>query len=129
MIALTNAKIITVTSDPIEKGTILIKDGKIEAFGEDVVIPEGYEVVDVNGKWVTPGLIDAHTHISTFNEPQTMPGSYDGNEITNPNTSFVRMYDAFNPFDMAIKEVREAGRALGRGFRRRDSGKRYSPYF
>ena len=109
MIALTNAKIITVTSDPIEKGTILIKDGKIEAFGEDVVIPEGYEVVDVNGKWVTPGLIDAHTHISTFNEPQTMPGSYDGNEITNPNTSFVRGIDALNPFDMAIGAAREAG--------------------
>lgn len=108
MIALTNAKIITVTNGVIEKGTILVEDEKIVALG-DVEIPEGAEIIDVEGKWVTPGLIDAHTHISTFNEPQTMPGSYDGNEITNPNTSFVRGIDALNPFDMGISAAREAG--------------------
>lgn len=49
----------------IEKGTILIEDGYIKEVGpkEVVVVPEGYEVVDVNGKLVTPGLIDSHTHL------------------------------------------------------------------
>ena len=109
MLAIINAKIITVTNGVIEKGCILVDEGKIKAVGENVELPENCEVVDVQGKWVTPGLIDAHTHISTFNEPQTMPGSYDGNEITNPNTSFVRGIDALNPFDMGIKAAREAG--------------------
>lgn len=109
MIAIINAKIITVTNGVIEKGCILVDEGKIKAVGEKVEIPTGTTVVDCEGKWVTPGLIDAHTHISTFNEPQTMPGSYDGNEITNPNTSFVRGIDALNPFDMGIKAAREAG--------------------
>ena len=101
MIALTNAKIITVTNGIYENGTVLVDHGKIVSVG-NVEVPENAEVVDCSGKWITPGLIDAHTHISTFNEPQTMPGSYDGNEITNPNTSFVRGIDALNPFDMAI---------------------------
>ena len=108
MIALTNAKIITVTNGIYENGTVLVDHGKIVSVG-NVEVPENAEVVDCSGKWITPGLIDAHTHISTFNEPQTMPGSYDGNEITNPNTSFVRGIDALNPFDMAIRAAREAG--------------------
>ncbi len=109
MIAIINAKIITVTNGNFENGTILIEDGKIKAIGKDLEIPNNADVFDAQGKWVTPGLIDAHTHISTFNEPSTMPGLGDGNEITNPNTSYIRGIDALNPFDMAITETREAG--------------------
>ena len=109
MIALVNGKIVPVSSDVIEKGTVLVENGKILAVGENIEIPENAEIIDCSGKWITPGLIDAHSHICAMNEPGVYQIPMDGNEITNPNTCYVRMLDAFNPFDMAVKEVREAG--------------------
>lgn len=69
MIALTGGKILPVAGDPIEKGTVLVEDGKIKAVGANLEVPAGAQVVDVTGMWVTPGLIDAHTHISVMGEP------------------------------------------------------------
>lgn len=109
MIAITNAKIITVTQGVIENGTILVENGKIKALGKTCELPKDCEIIDASGKWVTPGFIDAHTHISTFNEPHWMPYQGDGNEVTHPNTSFIRGIDALNPFDMGIQAAREAG--------------------
>ncbi|WP_303295990.1 amidohydrolase family protein [Pyramidobacter piscolens] len=109
MLALKNAKVITVAGTTYEKGTILVDAGKIRAVGKNVRIPQGCEVMDLTGKWVTPGFIDAHTHISTFNEPTTLPSIVDGNEKTDPVTAQVRGIDALNPFDMAIEASRRAG--------------------
>ena len=109
MIAITHGKLLTVTNGTIEDGTLLIDNGKITAIGTDISIPEGAEVINASGKWVTPGLIDAHTHISTFNEPHWMPHIGDGNEITAPVTAQIRGIDALNPFDMAISVARSAG--------------------
>ncbi|MCL2006796.1 MAG: amidohydrolase [Treponema sp.] len=109
MLAIKGGRIITVTKGIIENGDILIKDGKIAAVGQGIDIPADAKVIDGKGKYITPGFIDAHTHISTFNEPNTMPGMHDGNEITNPNTAHIRGIDALNPNDMAIKESRQAG--------------------
>ncbi len=109
MIAITHAKLVTVTQGTIEDGTILVENGKIKAIGQDLELSQDCEIIDASGKWVTPGLIDAHTHISTFNEPHWMPYQGDGNETTSPNTSFIRGIDALNPFDMAIQAAREAG--------------------
>ena len=109
MLAITNGTLFTVTQGVIEKGTILIQDGKITAIGADLPVPAGYEVLDAAGKWVTPGFIDAHTHISTFAEPQPRPNIHDGNETTSPNTAQIRGIDGLNPQDMAIEEARKAG--------------------
>lgn len=109
MIAIVNGKVVTVTGETYDHGTVLLDGGRIAAVGDKVQIPEGAQVIDATDKWVTPGLIDAHTHISTFNEPQTMPGSYDGNEISDPITPQVRGIDALNPRDMAIAVARSAG--------------------
>lgn len=109
MIAIVHGKILTVTQGTIENGTILIENGRIQAVGQDLDIPKEAQIIDVAGMWVTPGLIDAHTHISTFGEPGWMPSTADGNEITNPVTSQVRAIDALNPFDFSIPLVREAG--------------------
>ena len=109
MIAITHGKLLTVTNGTIEDGTLLIDNGKITAIGTDISIPEGAEVINASEKWVTPGLIDAHTHISTFNEPHWMPHIGDGNEITAPVTAQIRGIDALNPFDMAISVARSAG--------------------
>ena len=97
MIAITNGKIVTVTGDTYENGTVLVEKGKITAVGANVSIPADAEVIDAKGGWVTPGLIDAHTHISNFNEPDTMPAlCKDGNEMSDPITPQVRAADAIN---------------------------------
>ena len=110
MIAITNGKVVTVTGETYEKGTVLVENGKIAAVGADVVIPADAEIINAEGMWVTPGLIDCHTHISNFNEPRTNPSvPLDGNEMSDPITPQVRALDAVNPYDYAIDVVRQAG--------------------
>ncbi len=60
MIAIVNGKVLTITRGTLEKGVVLMDGGKIVAVGEDVNIPAGARVVDASGKYVLPGLIDAH---------------------------------------------------------------------
>lgn len=109
MLVLKNAKIVTVTGETYEKGMILIDGTKIKSVGKSLRVPSKTETLDLTGKWVTPGFIDAHTHISTFNEPTTMPSIADGNEKTDPVTAQIRAIDALNPFDMGIEAARRAG--------------------
>ena len=63
--------------DPLEDAILVTRSGKIEAVGQGIVIPEGSEVVDVEGKWIVPGLIDAHVHFSTSGRIYTRPGFID----------------------------------------------------
>ncbi len=56
--ALTNARILTVTGNPIERGTVVIRDGLIAAVGASVTVPAGARVLDLAGKTVSPGFID-----------------------------------------------------------------------
>ncbi|MFX0093836.1 MAG: amidohydrolase, partial [Candidatus Hodarchaeota archaeon] len=66
MKALTNAKILCPKQGLIEGGTILFDEEKIHDVGKSVSIPEGTEVIDVQGKHVLPGFIDAHCHHGLF---------------------------------------------------------------
>lgn len=109
MIALTNCKAVTVTNGTLENATILVENGLLKAVGVDVEIPVNAEVIDLNGKWVTPGFIDAHTHFSAMSEPRARGGGDDGNEITNPVTAHIRIIDALDPFGIAYEPVRKAG--------------------
>ncbi len=62
VVAITNATVMTASHGTIEKGTILIRDGKILAVGANVTVPAGAEIIDGTGRYVTPGIIDAHSH-------------------------------------------------------------------
>jgi imidazolonepropionase-like amidohydrolase len=62
LVAITNATILTASHGTIEKGTIVIRNGKIAAIGKDIAIPAGAQLIDGNGKYVMPGIIDAHSH-------------------------------------------------------------------
>ena len=62
LVAITNATIITASHGTIEKGTIVIRNGKIAAVGKDIAVPDGAQIIDGNGKYVMPGIIDAHSH-------------------------------------------------------------------
>ncbi len=107
-IAIKNGRILTITQGTIEGGTVLLEGGKIKAVGKDVTIPSGAEIVDATGKWVTPGLIDSHTHVAIFGEP-AVESTNDGNECTDPITPHIRALDAVNPADPAIPDTLSAG--------------------
>lgn len=107
-LAITGGKVLTITRGTLEGGTVILEDGKIKAVGKDIPIPAGAEVVDATGKWVLPGLIDAHSHVAVFGEPFVEPHD-DGNEMTDPITPHVRAIDAINPDDPAIPDTLSAG--------------------
>ena len=109
MIAIKNGKVLQPDGSFLDNATVLVEGGQIKAVGQQVEVPADAEIVDATGKWVTPGLIDAHTHISTFNEPNWHRTRNDGNEMSGPIQSHLRGLDALNPFDYAIVPVREAG--------------------
>jgi imidazolonepropionase-like amidohydrolase len=105
-ILLKNGTIYPITSEPF-KGDILINKGKIESIGKGLEEPEA-EVIDVTGKFIFPGFIDAHSHIGIYEEG--VGGYYgDGNEATDPLTPDVSVVDAFNPQDAAIKRALSGG--------------------
>src|SRR5262250_1869751 len=88
-----NAVIMTATHGNIPNGRIYIKDGKIAAVGAKVSAPSGVTVIDAGGKYLTPGIIDSHSHIALDS---------DVNEATNPITPHMLMIDAFDYHDKAI---------------------------
>jgi hypothetical protein len=77
-VAIRNATIITITNGDIENGTIVVRNGKIAAVGRDVAIPAGVRVIDGTGKFVMPGIIDAHSHAALEN------GINEGSESVTP---------------------------------------------
>lgn len=106
-IALVGAKVFPVSGPPIDNATVLLDGGKIVALGAEVPIPEKAERVDVRGKQIYPGLIDANTQLGLIEVP-TIRGSRDTNEIgsINPN---VKAEVAFNPDSELIPVARSAG--------------------
>ncbi|MBM9468562.1 amidohydrolase [Nakamurella leprariae] len=109
MLAITNATVLTGTGQIIEGGDVLVDGTRIAAVGAGLAVPDGATVIDGTGRWVTPGLIDVHTHISVKAEPAWTPSVSDVTEITSPITPAVRALDALNPADAAIPVVRAAG--------------------
>jgi len=83
LVAITNANIMTASHGNVMNGTILIRNGKIAEVGTNVQVPPGAKVIDGRGKWITPGIIDAHSH--TANE-----GINEGSQSI---TAEVRMHD------------------------------------
>ncbi len=87
-VLITNATILTAVGDRIENGSLLLSNGKVVAVGTTIEAPAGTAVVDARGKWVTPGIIDAHSHLGVYSSPEVEAHS-DGNEATAPVTADV----------------------------------------
>ena len=88
-----NATILTISHGTIEHGSILIRDGKIAEVAQSIAKPQGAEVIDANGQFVMPGIIDCHSHIA-------VDGSV--NEGSVPVSSMVNIADVLNPDDIDI---------------------------
>lgn len=87
---ISGATVLTGNGERIDDGAVLMVDGKIAAVGpaSSITAPEGAIRIDAAGKWVTPGVIDIHSHLGVYPSPSTASTS-DGNEATSPNTAQV----------------------------------------
>ena len=89
-LAIRNATVLTVTKGTIENATVVMRNGKITAVGKDVQIPAGIQVIDGTGKFVMPGIIDAHSHTSTDG------GLNEGSESVTPEVLVQVRHDSPN---------------------------------
>ncbi len=82
------ATVMTAAGDELERADILLSDGRIEAVGAGLEAPPEARVVDATGRFVTPGIIDTHSHLGVYASPG-VEGLAEGNEATNPVTAEV----------------------------------------
>jgi len=108
MLAIKNGKVYTMSGPVLEKGTVLIEGGKIKEVGENGDIPADAEVIDAEGRMVTPGFVEAHCHLGMSESAIGFEGS-DGNELTDPVCPHLRAIDGINPMDVTFEEARNAG--------------------
>lgn len=99
-VVIKNATLLTVTHGRVEHGSVYVKDGKIAAFGANVQAPAGATVIDAGGKYVTPGIIDSHSHMALDS---------DVNEATSPIVPHMMMRDAFVYDDRMIYRALAGG--------------------
>ncbi len=97
MTLLTGATVLTGTGTRLDNADVLLSDGKVVAVGEGLS-SEGATVVDASGRWITPGIIDLHSHLGVYASPGTASHS-DGNEATAPVTAEVWAEHSVWPHD------------------------------
>ena len=94
-----NATVLTVTKGNLENSDVLVQDGIIKQIGKNIAAPAGVQTIDATGKFVMPGIIDAHSHVALDVV----------NEASAPITSEVRMKDVVNPFEIGIYRALAGG--------------------
>lgn len=92
-----------------DNGVVIVTDGRIAAVGDaSTAIPAGHRSVDARGRFVTPGVIDVHSHLGVYPSPGVQ-GMSDGNEATNPNTAQVWAEHSLWPQDPGFNAARAGG--------------------
>jgi hypothetical protein len=100
-VVIRNATVLTAAGPELQGASVVIADGAIVAVGSNVATPAGATIIDGQGKWVTPGFIDTHSHIGVYAAPGTSAES-DGNEATSPVTAEVWAEHSIWPQDPQI---------------------------
>lgn len=113
MIAVINAVIKTMEQSDILDGYLLTDGGKIAEIApmtewDAEKARTCTEVIDADGRIITPGLIDAHTHMGMWEDSLGFEGA-DGNEETDPVTPHLRALDGVNPMDLTFREALQSG--------------------
>jgi len=98
-IVIRNGTVLTITNGTLYETDVLVRSGRIAAIGKKLEVPAGTRVVDATGRFVMPGIIDAHSHL----------GIDDVNEWTNPVTAEVSVGDVVNPYDISIYRALAGG--------------------
>jgi imidazolonepropionase-like amidohydrolase len=107
-IVIRNATILTGTGERLNGADLVIADGRIQSLGSNAAPPANARVIDANGKWVTPGIIDVHSHLGVYPSPGVAAHS-DGNEVTAPVTANVWAEHAVWPQDPGFQTALEGG--------------------
>ncbi len=94
-----NATVLTVTNGTMANTDILVRDGKIAQIGQGLSAPRGVETLDATGRYVMPGIVDAHSHIAISNV----------NESTSPVTAEVSVGDVLDPYDVGLYRALAGG--------------------
>jgi imidazolonepropionase-like amidohydrolase len=107
-VLLSNATVLTGTGERLENADVLMQSGKIQAVGKGLTAPEGARRIDARGKWITPGIIDVHSHLGVYASPG-IPANSDGNEATNAVTANVWAEHSVWPQDVGFNKALAAG--------------------
>jgi len=107
-ILIQHATVLTGTGVQLDDADVLIQDGKITAVRKDAGTVPGAIVINARGKYVTPGLIDAHSHLGVYPSPSVWAHS-DGNEATAPTTPEVWSEHSVWPQDPGFEAARAGG--------------------
>lgn len=102
-----NATVLTGTGERLNNADVLLVDGKIQQVGQNLSA-DNAAIVDAQGKWVTPGIIDVHSHLGVYPSPSVESHS-DGNEAVAPNTSKVWAEHSLWPQDPGFETARAGG--------------------
>jgi imidazolonepropionase-like amidohydrolase len=105
---LRNATVLTGTGSRLEHADVLLLDGKVSAVGTSLAAPANALVVDATGRWVTPGLIDIHSHLGVYPSP-AIDANSDGNEATSPSTANVWAEHSVWPQDPGFRTALAGG--------------------
>ena len=107
--AIVGATVLTGAGTKFDNGVVIVTDGRVAAVGDaSTPVPAGYRVVDARGRYVTPGVIDTHSHLGVYPSPGVQ-GMSDGNEATNPNTAQVWAEHSIWPQDPGFNTARAGG--------------------
>ena len=106
-VLISGATVLTGTGERIEGADVLMRDGRIEAVGQGIDAADAIRV-DGHGKWVTPGIIDVHSHLGVYPSPG-MRAHSDGNEATSPVTPNVWAEHSVWPQDPGFDAARAGG--------------------
>ena len=104
---ITNATVLTGTGERLDDADVLLVDGKVQQVGKDLTV-KADTTIDAQGKWVTPGIIDVHSHLGAYPNP-SVESHQDGNEMTSPNTAEVWVEHSVWPQDPGFNRAREGG--------------------
>ncbi|WP_228482165.1 amidohydrolase [Lysobacter sp. H21R4] len=107
-VLLQGATVLTGTGERMEGADVLMVDGRIAGVGVNLSVPANTTVVDGRGKWVTPGIIDVHSHLGVYPSPGVRAHS-DGNETTAPVTAAVWAEHSVWPQDPGFNAARAGG--------------------
>ncbi len=107
--AIVGGTVFTGAGQKIENGVVIVTDGRVSAVGgPSTPVPAGHRRVDAAGRFVTPGVIDTHSHLGVYPSPGVQ-GMSDGNEATQPNTAEVWAEHSLWPQDPGFNAARAGG--------------------
>ncbi len=108
-IAITGGRVFTVSGQPIENGTVVIRDGRIAQVGANIAVPEGAQRIDAGGKWVTPGLVNAATQLGLVEVAAEQPTRDVSARGRDGIAAAFTVWEGLNPASVLLAPARNEG--------------------